>query len=245
MTTILFQDDFGSGPYTLKDGQISPNGKWRCVYNGYGLVGVQKIPKPYNRRSGSCMVLRPQTNESGTSASFVLTEGQQFTDFDTTFYMRTYKHTRSNPNNWETAWFMFRYTDNTHHYYFYIGKNGRIEIGKKDYVIINSTTLQTPDGVQHTVNTTDRQQFLFTNATVDFALKKWFKIRLIVKGFNIKLYVDNILKADITDDGTIGTDGITGKPLRWKPSSQMSKGEMGGYVEDAEGHIDNITVNNI
>ena len=33
-------DDFESGVYTLKDGQVSPNKKWANIYNGGGSSGV-------------------------------------------------------------------------------------------------------------------------------------------------------------------------------------------------------------
>jgi hypothetical protein len=34
-------DDFESGTYSLRDGQISPNGKWHNFYNGGGSSGVR------------------------------------------------------------------------------------------------------------------------------------------------------------------------------------------------------------
>ena len=34
-------DDFESGVYTLKDGQVSPNKKWANIYNGGGSSGVR------------------------------------------------------------------------------------------------------------------------------------------------------------------------------------------------------------
>ena len=37
-----FYDDFEGGTYTLKDTEISPNGKWRAIYTGHGSMGVAK-----------------------------------------------------------------------------------------------------------------------------------------------------------------------------------------------------------
>ena len=125
------KDDFGSGLESIKGGQISRNGLWKCIYNGYGNVGVIKTPEPKVVGNGTyCLSLRPQINNEYTSACLVLSQ-EEFEDIDSTFYMRTFAQTKAKPNNWETAWFMFRYKDNTHHYYFYIGKTGILEIGKK------------------------------------------------------------------------------------------------------------------
>ena len=38
--TSLFYDNF-VGQYLLKEGQTSPNGKWKNVYSGYGSTGVK------------------------------------------------------------------------------------------------------------------------------------------------------------------------------------------------------------
>ena len=53
-------------------------------------------------------------------------------DFDAIFKMRTLQQLRTGraPNTWETAWMIFRYTDDWHHYYFTIKTNG-CEFGRK------------------------------------------------------------------------------------------------------------------
>ena len=233
------KDDFGSGIYSLKGGQLSPNGLWKCIYTGYGNVGVIKTPEPKIAGNGNyCLSLRPKVNNEFTSACLVLSQ-EEFEDIDATFYMRTYAQTKAKPENWETAWFMFRYKDNTHHYYFYIGKTGILEIGKKDYVKVGTNQVKTPDGTITTVDNQDRQAFLFTKDIGDLVLKKWYKIRLVVKGYNIKIYIDDTLQADITDNGKIGK--WLGKPITF--NSTLNKGKVGFYVEDAEGHYDNIRVN--
>lgn len=231
------QDDFGSGSYILKDGQISPNKRWKCVYAGYGEVGVHNMYKPTNGRSGSCLYMRPQVNNQFTSSCLLLSE-QSFGDFDTTFYLRTIEQTKTAPNNWETAWFMFRYTDSTHHYYMYIGKNGTIEVGKKDYELVEGG-IKTPDG-KIVIGGQDQQVFLNTDAKVDlFEFKKWYKVRLYVNGKRIKIWVDGAEKVDIVDDGKTGN--WLGKPITFTPSVKMSRGKIGPYVEDAYMELDNIT----
>ena len=237
---ILLKDDFGgSGIFPLKGNTVSPNKLWRCIYDGFGSVGVIKTPEPKVQGNGNyCMSLTPKINNEFTSACLVLSE-QSFGDIDAILYMRTFRQTKLNPENWETAWFMFRYVDNTHHYYFYINKKGILEIGKKDYVKVGTNQLKTPDGVVSTVNVQDKQVFLLTKP-VEFIMKKWYKIRLIVKGFNIKIYIDGVLQADITDDGKTGK--WLGNPVNFKPSPQLLNGKVGPYCEDAEMHLDNIVV---
>ena len=134
---ILLQDDFSSGNYVLKDGQISPNKLWKSFYNGYGTIEL--------KNGLMNMQPRPVTSKDKTSACLLMTE-KTFTDFELTCNMKTVSHTRQGipAKNWETAWIFFRYTDKLpngqpdkhHHYYFYIAKNGMLEIGKKDYVKI-------------------------------------------------------------------------------------------------------------
>ena len=257
----LLQDYFTDQNYTLKDGQISPNKLWKSMYNGYGVIGVRNISLPSSTRSsleiGKVMYMAPRqvTSPNNTSACLLLSQ-QTFKDFEANFYMRTLSHTRKNtkPKNWETAWFMFRYTDllpngktedKHHHYYFYIAKNGMIEIGKKDYVVFPNGLI-TPDGVKHEGVDQEQQQYLTTEPKVTFRLKKWFKIKLICKGSNIKLWVDDVLKADITDDGKIGEDQLTRKkPIGYPASDIMLSGKIGLYCEDSAVEFDNISVKSI
>ena len=61
------KDDFGSGLESIKGGQISRNGLWKCIYNGYGNVGVIKTPEPKVVGNGTyCLSLRPQINNNVT-----------------------------------------------------------------------------------------------------------------------------------------------------------------------------------
>ena len=237
---ILFIEDFGGGKEQLKDGQTSKNGKIKNIYAGYGFVKVDLITEPKNGRSGSCLHYKPQVNNEFTSACLVSLEKVLPENFDATFYMRTVEQTKSKPENWETVWFMWGYTDNTHHYYATIKKNSDIEVGKKDYKKIGTDKIQTPDGTITTVSNQDQQVFLNTSAKVPFALQKWYKIRLLVKGINIKIYVDDILKVDIKDDGKTGK--WLGKPVTFQRSAQMAKGNICMYGEDCYGQVDNIKV---
>lgn len=240
------QDNFSTN-YILKDGQVSPNGLWKSFYNGYGKI----------ESKNGLMNMAPKavTNVNNTSACLLMSQ-EIFTDFEATFNMKTVAHTRqgSTPKNWETAWFFFRYTDTLptgggedehHHYYFYLARNGMLEIGKKDYVKIPGG-LRTPDGKNHVCDEEQQQYLLTKNKAVTFALGKSYKIKLVVVGRNIKLWVDDKLLADITDDGTIGYDQIIGKPPLGYPASEtMLKGKIGLYCEDSSVQFDNVVVNSI
>ena len=238
------QDNFESGNYILTDGQTSPNGLWKCQYAGYGQTGVRAITAPGNGRSGNVQFLNPQVNLNGTSAALVLTT-ESFGNFGGTFYMRTVSQHHAGTNipaeNWETAWLMFRYVDNTHHYYFYIQRNGTIEIGGKDYIKVGNDRIQTPDGVIHNVGVgnQDRQFFLDTSTNVGDSniLGKWYKIRLEIIGNKIKWWVNDVFKKEIFDNGSTGT--WLNQPKTFTPSSQMSNGKFGKYCEDALCEFDN------
>lgn len=243
---MVLIDDFGSGTYTLTDGQVSPNGKWKCIYTGYGTVGCAAITPPKNNQGlgtgNYCMSLQPQVT-SGTSAALVLSQ-LSLGDFDETVYVRTYSQNRTpTPNAWETAWLMFRFSDDTHHYYCILKSNGGFELGKKDYVKVGTTQVKTPDGVIHDVASQDQQQFLFTSEGHSFALQTWYKFRIKTTGKRIQVWINDSLMCDITDDGSIGYDSITGNnPIGWGASQTMSCGKVGFYVEDCKGEFDNIKV---
>lgn len=237
----LFEEDFTGTAQTLSDGQTSLNGKWTCVYNGYGFVKNGALTEPKGGRAGSCLHFKPQANQSGTSAALVQFN-QDLTDFDNTFYLRTTEQLHTTPANWEVAWFMWAYTDNTHHYYAMIKANGNIEVGGKDYVKVGTTQIRTPDNVTTTVGAgnQDQQFFLSTSASVTFALHQWYKIRLLIVGTSIKIYVDDVLKVDIADNGSTGS--WLGSPKTFQRSSQMAGGKFMAYAEDAYGQMDQVKI---
>ena len=233
----MLQDDFAPPNYKLDDGQISPNKLWKLIYDGHGSVFTGPIPKGLGR-TGNCLHMKPQVNNTATSACLILSQ-QKFKDFTAEFYMNTLQQLKSKPENWEVGWFMFRYNagplpngqrDKHHHYQCHINRNGVVEIGKKDFSLYDGGLI-TPDGVKH-AGTQERQQFLTTKATVPFVLKKWYKIKLQMTGFNIKLWIDDKQIYDIVDDGKIGSD-TWNRPLGYKPSPYMEEGSFGFYVEDA------------
>lgn len=218
-------DYFDLGKSVLNDGDVTP--RWKCEYTGFGSVQINKK-----------LILQPQVNEEGTSAAFVLTQ-DAFHDFDISFDMRTVSQNRSSPNAWEVAWFMFRFTDDTHHYYTMLKSNGGFELGKKDYYKVDSDKVRTPDGTLYT-KSQDQQQYLFTSEGHSFSFNTWYHFRVKTSYRNIKVWIDNVLMCDITDDGTIGFDSITEGNAQW--SSVMTNGRLGFYVEDCKGEFDNVVV---
>ena len=244
----MLQDDFKLPNYKLNDGQMSPNGEWKLIYDGYGEVFTGPIPKGIGTRTGNCMHLRPQKNDRATSACLLMSTAK-FKNFDLTLYMNTLQQLKTNPENWEVGWIMFRYNagplpngqrDKHHHYQTHVNKNGIVEIGKKDFELIPNG-LKTPDGVRHENTPQEQQQFLTTKNKIDFKLKQWYKIRLKMEDFNIRLWIDDKQIYDITDDGSIGSDRWN-RPLGYKPSSYMTEGSVALYTEDAYVLFDNIVV---
>ncbi len=127
--TSTVADYFESGLYTLKDGQISPNGKWKNAYGGYGTVGVRQ-----GLNNNEYLHLQPKTSTSkGETHAPLLTTTKLFKNFDMTAKVKTVKQLRQNspPNNWETAWIMWNWQDNYHQYSFLLKKQG-FQLEKKD-----------------------------------------------------------------------------------------------------------------
>jgi hypothetical protein len=175
-------DNFDSSAYKLGDGQISPNGKWQNVYNGFGSSGVEHLS------SGNVFYLIPKvsTAPSQTSAALVKSTGT-FCNYNLDFDMKTIKQLRQNspPNTWEAGWIVFRYTDIFHYYWFLIKPNG-IEFGKKD-----CDTCSDP---------VDGQQFLVTKDNPTLQLLKWNHVTIDNVGNHIKISVDGKLVVDFIDN---------------------------------------------
>jgi hypothetical protein len=210
--------------WTIKDGQNSPDGKWYCRYAGYGTV------KMTTYKGTRAMVLVPAlpdnpADASQTRAASVVTR-QKFRNFDMTVSMSTEKQTRGNDRgaNWETAWIFFGLTDQSHHYYLYIQKDGGLELGRKDMEVWE-----------------ERQIFLKTTAnnSPTFQFSRYYKIRIMKVSNRIQVWVDGVQYIDYTDDGKSGNDqGKLPKP----PSAEMYEGFIGPYVEDAEGYFTNWVI---
>jgi hypothetical protein len=222
--------------YTIStDDTVSSNGLWRTVYrgstpgtsDGAGRTGVRA---PAGGAFTRVMYEYPYTSTytgTSTSASLILTEGPYFSDFDLTMYVRTVAQKKTtNVNPWETAWIMFRYNEagfassaagsRYHQYYLTLKANGTLELGKKD-----------------NTGSFEEQYFLSTGVAYTYALGAWNKVRIKAVSNHITVWIDDVQKIDLIDDGAGGAQG--GAPnTPAAPSTFLYSGKIGLYNEDAE-----------
>jgi hypothetical protein len=100
--------------------------------NDTGAMGEVFFQRPA-RSIGSSGVNQDGMSTFGTHAGLVLTTPHDYKNFHLSLDLKTREQLRtlSPPNTWETAWIMFDYLDDWHHYYLIPKPNG-IELGKKD-----------------------------------------------------------------------------------------------------------------
>ncbi len=214
-STVNYDDFENYGTYTLSDGQISPNGKWKVAYTGFGSVGVQQDANTGNHYFFEQPKISTSSGE--THASNVLTT-KQYSDFEMDLDMKTVAQLRQNspPNPWETAWVFWHYTDGFHYYALTLKSNG-LQIEKKDN------------------NNQDDSAEIYLVDTPSSAVKlgQWQHIKIRHEGSttpHIQVWVDGVKAADFVDN----------QPLS---SSTLSSGYMGLYNEDAKVNFDNVNIN--
>lgn len=225
-------------------GSISPGGKWHNLYLGnkpdngadVGQAGV-RVPSAPTNGYPRVFYEYPYTGTytgGSTSSTICLSNTSYFEDFDATISMRTKAGKRSVPQNHEVAWFFWHFNEadgtNFHHYYMYIGRNGTIELGRKD-------------NVTHE----EEQTFLSTSSSATWVQGSWNKIRVkcvtVSTGLHITIWVDDIQKIDLVDDGTVGSHYNTGGPIALLPPSfRMFTGLFAIYNEDAEVEFGPLTI---
>ena len=134
-TSPAFSDSFNAPYLFTQDGQVSPDGKWKMKYSSGGKT----------ESANGVLTTYPATATASTQSHATLVMStQKFHNFQLDLDMRTNKQLRTGrpPNSWETAWILFRYTDepprSNHHYYFLLKTNG-FEFGKKDNAPGDST----------------------------------------------------------------------------------------------------------
>jgi hypothetical protein len=124
LTSALLMSGCGEQPDTpVLWAEGSEQGPWHVVYTGAGTVTKQ----------GRTVTLspRPSRQTDETHAALVVSTAQ-YGDLTYRLSMRTRKQLREpDPNPWETAWAVWRYTDNTHFYYLVLKPDGW-ELGKAD-----------------------------------------------------------------------------------------------------------------
>jgi hypothetical protein len=198
-----------------------------------GKVGVRVPASPTN---GYARVFYeyPYRNKLAydyTAASLVYLNHAPFSDVEFELYVRTVKQLRVTPNSWDTVWLMFRFNEaqgtDFHHYYLALKSNGTLELGKKDNAVM-----------------AEEQYYMSTGVGYTYALNTWNKVKIRVVGFNIKVYIDDVLKIDFTDDGHLGAQ-IDAPNTPASPSIYLANGLICLYNEDAEVEFGPMTITDL
>jgi hypothetical protein len=215
----LYDDFESSSLYSLTDGQVSPNGKWKSLFAGFGTTKIAQ------EGSGNKFIyLEPMTSTSPqeTHGSAVATTSS-YKNFELSLDVKTIKQLRQNspPNNWETAWIMWNWQDNYHQYSFLLKKQG-FQLEKKD----NN-------------NQDDSAEiFLVTQNSPSVKLDTWQKWQIAVTGTEtgtprIQIWIDGVKIVDYIDNQS-------GIPR----NSEIMKqgGSIVLYTEDAAVGFDNVVI---
>jgi hypothetical protein len=216
-----FYDNFEGGIYPLTDGQISPNGKWKAVYTGYGSMGVARATTTSGTTNNYFFEHPKTSTHNNETRGSLVTTTKAFSDFKMTLKMKTVKQLRQNspPKPWETAWIFWHYTDAFHNYVLVLKTNG-LEIQKKD----NN-------------NQCDACQiYLLENHNFPVKLGQWQTITLSVTNSasgtpHIKVWVNGVKAAEFVD-----------KTIHQPNSPQLSSGSVGLYCEDSLVNFDNVKI---
>lgn len=212
LTTPNYYEDYTNQYFNLKDGQYSPDKTHYCRYAGFGTIKTVGLSTGLR-----ALYMKPAipTPDIKTRACSVVIP-KYYNDFEWEVWMATLSQTSPWKENWEAAWLFFHQTDQSHHYYLYIQKSGRLELGKKDME-----------------KWEERQIFLKTTDPIQsgFVFKKWYNVKIRMEGFHIQVWVDGVKYIDIIDNGKIGNFGsVQPHP----PSTQIGHGFCGYYCEDSE-----------
>jgi 3-keto-disaccharide hydrolase len=107
--------------------------------------------------------------------------------------MRTDKQLRQNspPNTWESAWVMWRFVDDFHHYYFVLKTNG-IEFGKKD-----------------TACHCEEQVFLKTGSSPKLQIGSWAHLKISSVGKHTSIWVNGVQVVDMDDPSYSSTGDMS------------------------------------
>jgi hypothetical protein len=214
--TDSFYDNFESGTFNFTDGGNSPDGLWGNDFLAGGTSGVRTVS------GNNVQYLHAQTATSaGQTFSIVnYTRLHKFQDFELNCRMRTISQTRtgSAPNNWETAWLIWRIGDISGQmgYYFTIKMSGS-EFGKSDNIDSSVSNF-----------------IVATPGSPSVTLGQWYKVRVRVVGSHHKVWVDDALVIDYEDISPRDA------PL---PSRMIQRaGHIATYCEDAQVEFDSFRV---
>jgi hypothetical protein len=166
---------------------------WRVVYNGYGSVLVG------TGHAADIIALRPASPSGAQSSHAALVLSRRgWRDMSIEVRMRTTRQLRRpQPNPWEVGWLLWHYQDDTHFYYLALKPNGW-ELGKEDPAYPGN------------------QRYLATGSSPDFALGRWYVVRVRQHGPAIDVTVDGKSLVRVTDT-----------------QDPYMSGRVGLYAEDA------------
>lgn len=213
-TNVLFSEDFsGYGDYQIFNGDLTHDGKMK---NHWGIINIMHDASGYFARVES-----PYTGDGNGISAMLLTVAS-FSNAKVSYKVRTNKFTWTNSLNYHGAWFMARHSDNNHHYYEYMQKDGDLEVGKKD----NLSTDTYPE----------RQ--LFVGPQPHFGspvLGRWYTDEWSTKNnadgtVTITFARDGIPIYNFTDSG-VGTTDLQHHAIT---QQLLNGGRWGPYVEDAQ-----------
>ncbi|MGC1134332.1 MAG: family 16 glycoside hydrolase [Nitrososphaeraceae archaeon] len=214
----LYDDFEGGSTYSLSDGQISPNGKWKSLYAGFGTTGV--IQEPGNKH----IHLQPMTSTSpGETHGAAVATTTSYKDFSLTLDVITKRQLRQNSpaNNWETAWLNWNAIDQFHAYGFTLKVLG-FQLEKKD----NNNQ---DDGAEI---------YLITQNSPSVKMNTWQTWQIMVSGTET-----GTPRIQVWIDGTRIVDYVDNNPAIPRNSETMKQGgPIVLYTEDAAVGFDNVKI---
>jgi hypothetical protein len=208
-------DNFEGPPYTIRDNQTSPNGKWFNKYNGFGASGTVIVAPLTTTATNNHTVFfeepKSSANPNETHAALTLTT-QTYEDVEMQLRVKTNEQLRQNstPNPWEVAWIMWRFQDDWHHYYFIFKPNG-VELGKKQ-----------------NENQAEEQIFLYTANEPQLKINEWNTWHIKMSGSHIEIWLKM-------------ADGSWQKVVDYHDNAPiLGPGNIGLYTEDAHVQFDDV-----
>jgi hypothetical protein len=210
-------DNFEDLPYTIRDNQTSPNGKWFNKYNGFGASGTVIVAPLTTTATNNNTVFyeepKSSTNPNETHAALTLTT-QTYEDVEMQLRVKTNEQLRQNstPNPWEVAWIMWRFQDDWHHYYFIFKPSG-VELGKKQ-----------------NENQAEEQIFLYTANEPQLKINEWNTWHIKMSGNHIEIWLKM-------------ADGSWQSVVNYHDSTPIvGPGNIGLYTEDAYVQFDDVYI---
>ncbi len=187
---VVFSDDFSSHATTGCPSYVDGDnfGQWQVVFTGYGCVRI------LNDNGNNVLEMQPQSVTSPADTSAPLVVGPSFeAPFTYRGQIATTAQLRQNsaPNEWETAWIVWNYTDNQHFYYFIPKENGW-ELGKEDPAYPGA------------------QRFLATGTTPTFALTDIKNFEVTQVGTTMTVSINGNRIVEFTDNERPYTSGRIG-----------------------------------